>query len=212
MRRASRGPVHHARRTGRSGTAPERPRGPSVDPVADLRARDGRSGTVPSVKPADQLSRGLWLLREQMEQLVCALEIQQLVLLNNRVRWLPMVSENVEHIVDDIRRSEAERIAISRRVCRDFGLHDDASLSELVRAADEPYATAWRQSRLQLLGLQAELDELSRENRELTRRGASAANEVLRSIAGDLDAHDTYDPHGTTVRLAEPTSRFDRTA
>lgn len=143
---------------------------------------------------------------------MCALEIQQLVLLNNRVRWLPMVSENVEHLVDDIRRSEAERIAISRRVCRDLGLHDDASLSELVRAADEPHATAWRQSRLQLLGLQAELDELSRENRELTRRGASAANEVLRSITGHADGHDTYDPDGGSVRLADPVSHFDRTA
>lgn len=164
------------------------------------------------MKPADQLSRSLWLLREQMEQLVCALEIQQLVLLNNRVRWLPMVSENVEHLVDDIRRSEAERIAISRRVCRELGLHDDASLSDLVRAAEEPYATAWRQSRLQLLGLQSELDELSRENRELTRRGASAATDVLRAITGHADGHDTYDPLGGSQRLAEPVSNFDRTA
>jgi hypothetical protein len=147
-----------------------------------------------------------------MEQLVCALEIQQLVLLNNRLRWLPMVSENVEHIVDDIRRSEAERIAIARRVCRDYGLHDDASLSELVHVADEPYASAWRQGRLHLLGLQAELDELTRENRELTRRGANAANEVLRHLSGDLvDSHDTYDPRGSTERLVGPASHFDRT-
>lgn len=165
------------------------------------------------MNPADELSRCLWLLREQMEQLVCALEIQQLVLLNNRVRWLPMVSVNVEHIIDDIRRSEADRIAISRRVCRSYGLHDDASLSELVHVAEEPYSNAWRQSRLQLLGLQSELDELSRENRELTRRGRAAVNDLLRAIAGDIhESHDTYEPDGTTVRLAEPTSQFDRTA
>lgn len=165
------------------------------------------------MNPADELSRSLWLLREQMEQLVCALEIQQLILLHNRVRWLPMVSENVEHIVDDIRRSEADRIAASRRVCRLYGLHDDSSLSELVRVADEPHATAWRQSRLQLLGLQTELDELARENRELTRRGATAAGDLLRAITGDVhEAHDTYDPNGSTVRLAGPTSQFDRTA
>lgn len=161
----------------------------------------------------DLLSRHLWLLREQMEQLVCALEIQQLVLLNQRLRWLPMVSENVEHIIDDIRRSEADRIAISRRVCRAYALHDDASLAELVHAADEPYSTAWRQSRLQLIGLQSELDELSRENRELTRRGGAAVNDLLRAISGDVhESHDTYDPQGTTVRLAEPASHFDRTA
>lgn len=160
----------------------------------------------------DELTRRLWLLREQMEQLVCALEIQQLVLLNNRLRWLPMVSENVEHIIDDIRLAEAERVVIARRVCRGFGLEQDASLSELVRAADEPYASTWRQSRHQLVGLQAEIDELAKENRELTRRGAAAATDVLRHLGGDvLEGHDTYDPRGTTARLAPAASHFDRT-
>lgn len=159
----------------------------------------------------DEFSRRLWLLREQMEQLVCALEIQQLILMNNRLRWLPMVSENVEHVVEDIRRSEAERIVVSRRVCRSHGLSEDASLSELVRAADEPYATAWRQSRLHLLSLQAELDALSNENRELTRRGASAASDALRALSGDVgDGTDTYDPTGTSMRLVGSTSYFDR--
>jgi isochorismate synthase EntC len=164
------------------------------------------------VNDRDELTRRLWLLREQMEQLVCALEIQQLVLLNNRLRWLPMVSENVEHIIEDIRRAEADRVVVARRVCRSFGLDQDASLSELVRAADEPYAGTWRQSRHQLVGLQAEIDELAKENRELTRRGAAAASDVLRNLTGDVhEGHDTYDPHGTTTRLAPTASHFDRT-
>ena len=160
----------------------------------------------------DQLSRHLWLLREQMEQVVCALEIQQLVLLNQRLRWLPMVSENVEHIIDDIRRTEAERISVSRRVSRQLGLHDDASLSDLIRAVDEPYAASWRSTRLQLVGLHAEMSELSSENRELTRRGMNATNDVLRTLGGDLEeSHGTYDPSGASGRLASPTQRFDQT-
>lgn len=160
----------------------------------------------------DQLSRHLWLLREQMEQLVCALEIQQLVLLNQRLRWLPMVSENVEHIIDDIRRAEAERIPVSRRVSRVLGLHDDASLSELIEAAEEPYASSWRTTRQQLVGLHQEMAELSTENRELTRRGVAATADVLRTLGGDLhDANDTYDPTGASDRIRVPTQRFDRT-
>lgn len=161
----------------------------------------------------DELARYLWLLREQMEQMVFALEIQQLVLLNQRVRWLPMVSENVEQVIDDIRRTEAERIAYSRRVSRGYGLDDDASLADLVEAADEPYKSTWRRTRAQLIDLHAEMAELSNENRELTRRGASAASEVLRTLGGDLhDAHDTYDPTGTSDRLVTPSKHFDRTA
>ena len=88
----------------------------------------------------DELSRRLWLLREQMEQLVCALDIQQLVLANDRLRWLPMVTENVEHLVDDIRESEAQRADVSKRVARLLGLDEQATLNDLVRTVDEPYA------------------------------------------------------------------------
>lgn len=158
----------------------------------------------------DDLSRRLWLLREQMEQLVCALDIQQLVLTNGRLRWLPMVSENVEHIVDDIRRTEAERITVSRRVARQLGVHDDASLSELLDTVGEPHAQLWRQCRLHLVSLHAEVQEFTKENHELTRRGLTGAGDVLRSLSGEI--HDTYDPEGSTTRLQTVASRFDRTA
>lgn len=158
----------------------------------------------------DDLSRRLWLLREQMEQLVCALDIQQLVLTNDRLRWLPMVSENVDHIVDDISRAEADRIHVARRVAVGLDLAEDASLSQLIGAVGEPYAGVWRQCRFHLTALQAEANELTQENHELTRRGLNSATDVLRSLHGDL--HDTYDPSGATSKLAVASARFDRTA
>lgn len=158
----------------------------------------------------DDLSRRLWLLREQMEQLVCALDIQQLVLTNDRLRWLPMVSENVDHIVDDISRAEAERILVARRVAATLGLDDDATLTALIDDVGEPYSDVWRQCRLHLMALQVEANELTQENHELTRRGLNSASEVLRNLSGDL--HDTYDPSGASSRLAVASTRFDRTA
>ena len=167
--------------------------------------------TVACVDDRDELSRRLWLLREQMEQLVCALDIQQLVLANDRLRWLPMVTENVEHLVDDIRESEAERAAISQRVARQLGLEERATLNELARLVDEPYASVWRQHRLHLLGLQAEVEDITNANRELGRRGMAVTREAVATLTGET--HDTtYDPRGATRPLTTASRRFDRTA
>lgn len=158
----------------------------------------------------NELSRRLWLLRNQMEQLACALEIQQLVLANNRLRWLPMVSENIEQIVADIRESDDDRVLITTRVAQSLHLPDDASLLELAHAVGEPHGPLWQQTRLHLVSLQAEVDQFSSENRELTRRGLSSTNMVIGHLAGER--HDTYDPEGSTARLAPSGTRFDRTA
>jgi hypothetical protein len=163
------------------------------------------------VDDRDELSRRLWLLREQMEQLVCALDIQQLVLANDRLRWLPMVTENVEHLVDDIRESEAQRADVSTRVARLLGLDEQATLNDLVRAVDEPYAGVWRQHRLHLLGLQAEVEDITNTNRELGRRGMQFTRDAVTTLTGD--SHDTtYDPRGATRPLTTASHRFDRTA
>ena len=168
------------------------------------------SGRSLDVNDHDELSRRLWLLREQLEQLVCALDIQQLVLANNRLRWLPMVSENVEALVGDIRTSEAERVVLSRRVARTLGLDDNATLVEMAEAAGEPNAAVWRRHRLHLISLHAEIDDIASSNRELGNRWAAATQEVLVSLGGD--AVDTYDPNGGTQPLTPASRRFDRTA
>lgn len=157
----------------------------------------------------DELSRRLWLLRNQMEQLACALEIQQLVLANNRLRWLPMVSENVEQIVADISAAEVERTAVTHRVARSLGVDPSTSLLELARVAGEPHGPLWQQTRLHLITLQTEIDQFSAENHELTRRGLASTNMVIGHLAGER--HDTYDPEGAAERLAPAGTRFDRT-
>lgn len=157
----------------------------------------------------DELSRRLWTLREMMSQLLFALEMQQLILANDRMRWLPLITETIENVVDQIRLAEAERIVISHRVARAHGLRDDASLAELAQVAPEPHGEIWRQSRLHLLAIQAEIDEFSKENQTLNRRGMGATNAVVRHLDGETAA--SYDPHGAATRLSPSTSRFDRT-
>lgn len=166
----------------------------------------------------EDLSRRLWLLRQQLEQLLCALDIQQLVLANQRLRWLPMVSENVEQLVDDIRQSEAERIALSRRLGASLGLPPDATLGELADAVGEPYAQMWRQHRLHLIALHAEIDGITQQNVELSKRGASMSREILGTLTGnESKSHDPQAYGPATVNAprlpARPNSAiFDRTA
>jgi hypothetical protein len=162
------------------------------------------------VDDRDELSRRLWLLREQMEQLVCALDIQQLVLANDRLRWLPMVTENVELLVNDIRTADAERVASSRRVARRLALDEEATLTELATIVGEPYGSVWRQHRLHLIALRAEVEEITSSSRELGRRGMATTRDILSSLTGDK--HDTYDPRGSTKPLMPASRRFDRTA
>ncbi len=169
------------------------------------------SRTVARVEELDELSRRLWLLQEQMEQLVCALDIQGLVMANNRLRWLPTVTENVELLVDDICTSENERLPHTRRAARALGLGDDATLSEMADAAGEPYRSAWRRHRVTLVALNEEIDQITASNRDLGRRGAAAVHEILVSVGGSAPI-DTYDPSGGTEQLAPASRRFDRTA
>jgi hypothetical protein len=144
-----------------------------------------------------------------MEQLVCALDIQQLVLLNDRLRWLPMVTENVEHLVDDINATEALRVELSSRIATRIGLDSNAPLGELVRIVDPPYAAAWKQHRLHLLGLRAEIDEITSANREVGRRRLANVRETVTALAGETN--DTYDLRGVTRPLASASRRFDTT-
>ncbi len=159
----------------------------------------------------DELSRRLWLLQEQMEQLVCALDIQGLVMANNRLRWLPSVTENVELLVEDIQASEAERLPHARRAAQSLGLGESATLADMADAAGEPYRSAWRRHRIKLVTLNEEIDQITASNRELGRRGVAAVQEILVSAGADAPI-DTYDPSGGTQQLAPASRRFDRTA
>jgi len=163
------------------------------------------------VEILDELSRRLWLLQEQMEQLVCALDIQGLVMANNRHRWLPTVAENVELLVDDIQTSELERLPHTIRAARQLELADDATLADMADAAGEPYRSAWRRHRLKLVSLNDEIDQITASNREIGRRSVAASQEVLATV-GDTAPNDTYDPSGGTEQLSPSSHRFDWTA
>ena len=167
--------------------------------------------TVGAVDLLDQLTRRLLLLHEQMEQLVCALDIQQLVLTNNRLRWLPAVTENVEVLVDEIQQSEAERAPIARAAASMLGVSADSSLAELSEAAGEPYRSGWRRTRLQLVSFQQEIELITATNRDLGQHGVAAANDVIAGL-GDGPEPTSYSATGRSEPVRPASHRFNRTA
>lgn len=170
-----------------------------------------RAGRSAHVDVLDDLTRRLLLLHDQMEQLVCALDIQQLVLVNNRLRWLPAVTENVEMLVEEIRTSEVERLPVARSAAVTMGASPDATLAELADAAGEPYRSSWRRIRLQLLALHQEIDQITATNRDLGRHGAAAAGDVVTTL-GVTETPTHYSATGRSEPVTTPTHRFDRTA
>jgi hypothetical protein len=164
------------------------------------------------VDDRQELSRRLRLLREQLEQLVCALDIQQLLLTNHRPRLLPVVTDEVERLVDDIRASEAKRTMLSARIATELGLAKSAPLTELIEAIGEPYQAVWHRHHLSLLALHAEIEGRSSTNRSVGLRGLVANREMLTTLSGealDVTTHNganatTPSHHRQRVHL-EPT-------
>lgn len=161
--------------------------------------------------PFDELTRRLLLLHDQMEQLVCALDIQQLVIANNRLRWLPAVTENVEMLVDEIKLAEAQRLQVSQAAAAALAIAPTATLAELADAVGEPYRSSWRRTRLQLQAFHQEINLITTSSQELSRQGVVAAGEVITTL-GTADEPTAYSSTGRTEAVRPATHRFDRTA
>jgi hypothetical protein len=159
----------------------------------------------------DELTRRLLLLHDQMEQLVCALDIQQLVLANNRLRWLPAVTENVEILVAEIKVSEAERLPIAQTAAFELGVANDATLAQLADVSDEPYRSSWRRIRTRLVDLQQEIEQIAATSSQLGQQGAAAANDVITTLGG-VEEPTSYSATGRTEPVRPTAHRFDRTA
>lgn len=158
----------------------------------------------------EDLSHQLWTLRELLEQLVFKLEVQGLLLGASRARWMPFVAVEIEGVIDAIADVERSRAAASARVCAGRGLPLTTSLSELVEHIGPPWSALLGQHRLHLLSLQAEVEELSRSNHELARRGVFRTRELLASLGEQ--GPDVYNPHGLATSLTPaPALRLDRT-
>lgn len=145
------------------------------------------------------LSSILWREREMLELLLFKLEEEQLILANNRTRWLAHATREVELVLDQIRRTEVVRAAEVEVLGIQLGLGTNASLSQLADTSPAPWNELLREHRRAFLTLAAEVSALAETNRDLLTAGQRAARETMLAVVGSVE---TYGRRGETVAAA----------
>ncbi len=148
-------------------------------------------------------------MRELLEQMVCKLEMQGLLLAAGRTRWMPMLNGEIETLMEAINAVDSARSQASGRLARRYGLAAQASLTDMLQYIEHPWGQLLAQHRLHLLSLQSEIEDVSHANQELARRGLMRSREIIASL-GDHSV-DVYNPRGFTSPLAASSVRLNRT-
>jgi len=162
------------------------------------------------MEAAEDLSHQLWTMRELLQHLVFKLEVQGLLMSTSRTRWVPFAAAEVDAILAAIDEVEQLRAAASNRLTSQRGWPADIRLTDLIDRLGAPWGPLLGQHRMHLLSLQAEIEDMSRANHEMARRGLMRSREVIAAM-GESTV-DVYDPHGVSVSLVSSSQRLDRTA
>ena len=134
-----------------------------------------------------------------LELLLFKLEEEQLILANNRSRWLAHATREVELVLDQIRRTEVVRAAEVEVLGNQLGLGTNASLTQLADVSPAPWNDLLREHRRAFLTLAAEVSALAETNRELLTAGQRAVRETMLAVVGSVE---TYGRRGETVAAA----------
>lgn len=151
--------------------------------------------------PITELSHTLWRQRRLMELLAYRLEMQQLVLASGRTKWLTNAANEVEEVLNALRQEELGRAVQVTAIGRLLKLGPEPTLAEIVQAAPAPWDEILREHQQAFLAMTAEIEQISRHNRDLLQRGQQATRELLAAIAGDDDAVEGYSSAGTGQRI-----------
>jgi hypothetical protein len=126
-----------------------------------------------------ELNQLLWRERDVLEDVLYRLQVQQLLLVEGRERW-------VERSVDDLERSLA-RVERYQRMHRDLlddisaylPVHGGSTLSEVVAVTPSPWDDIFEEQQASVLVLINEIEAASRDNHGLARRGMVQAGEAM---------------------------------
>jgi hypothetical protein len=152
----------------------------------------------------EKLSQILWRERELLDGLLFKLVVEQLVLSSGRTRWLMRAANEVELILEELRRTEILRAVAADEAAASIGLEENSSLAALAEALDEPWQSIMIDHRDEFRRVSREIEALADTNRELLTVGLRAARETLMSLG---EATQGYRPDGGAV-VARPSHRL----
>ena len=134
----------------------------------------------------NELSRTLWQQRQLLEQLLYRVEVQQLLLATGRSRWVEAAADDVEVVLGQMRHKELERALAVASVAQQLGLERiEPPLRELIAVVPSPWDSILSDHQQAFLAMTAEVEQVTRHNRELLAQGFQATRELLASLTGD---------------------------
>ena len=157
-----------------------------------------------------ELSNILWRQRRSLEALLYKLEVQQLLLTAGRTRWISTAANDVEDVLTKIRSVELSRAVQAATVAAELGMpHPEPSLKELTEIAPAPWDAILRDHQEAFLAMTAEVDELTKHNKELLNRGYQATREYLAALNGPSGT-DIYSARGTAETFGSKSHVLDQ--
>lgn len=131
-----------------------------------------------------ELNHLLWRHRSFLTDLVYRLEVQQLLLVNDRGRWLPLSNEEVERGIEQVQRGDEAQRRLSAEIAAMLPLPADPTLGQICAAAPSPWDSVLGEHRAAFLALVAQAEEVSRENRELLGAGLADTRTLIDTLGG----------------------------
>jgi hypothetical protein len=127
----------------------------------------------------EKLTWVLWRERELLETLLYRLELEELVMASGRTRWLANAARDVEESAAALREFEVLRAVAAGEAAEAAGLDPNASLSELIATAPEPWRGILGEHRDSFLSLTDEIARVAATNRALIVSGLRATQDTL---------------------------------
>jgi hypothetical protein len=112
--------------------------------------------------------------------------------------------------MEQLRAEELTRAVQLRAVSAELALADEPSLAQLIEGAPAPWDEILREHQTAFLGLTAELEELTKQNRELLTRGYQATRELLAALTDGAAPTSGYSAAGSSTSFRPPASTIDR--
>lgn len=145
---------------------------------------------------AAEVSSVLWRERELLDILQFKLEEEQALLTTGRSRWLSRATNEVEVVLEELRKAELVRAIETDALARELGLEPGASLRTLAVSVPDPWAQILMDHRKAFLAATAEIQGMASCNRDLLNSGYRSLCDTLVSFDG---VPDTYTARGTTT-------------
>lgn len=153
----------------------------------------------------EKLSQVLWRERELLDTLLFRLEVEQLVLVSAKSRWLMRAARDVEQVLETLRETEILRAVAADEAAAAIGLAHNPSLRVLAQAAEEPWRGILLDHHLAFTTVTAEIMALADANRASITAGYRSARETLLSLGDEMA---TYGADGAAVTVAGDRERI----